>query len=34
MAEPTKQEIVQVFKRLRAIGPNKVSNMNLQKIIV
>ena len=24
MAEPTKQEIAQVFKRLRAVGPNKV----------
>lgn len=23
--EPTKQEISQVFKRLRAVGPNKVS---------
>jgi len=25
MAEPTKQEIQQVFKRLKAVGPNKVS---------
>ena len=25
MSEPTKQEISQVFKRLRALGPNKVS---------
>lgn len=25
MAEPTKSEISQVFKRLRGIGPNKVS---------
>jgi len=26
MGEPTKYEIGQVFKRLRAIGPNKVSS--------
>lgn len=25
MSEPTKSEISQVFKRLRGIGPNKVS---------
>ena len=25
MSEPTKQEISQVFKKLRALGPNKVS---------
>ena len=24
MTDPTKQEIAQVFKRLRAVGPNKV----------
>lgn len=24
MADPTKQEIQQVFKRLKTIGPNKV----------
>lgn len=24
MADPTKQEIAQVFKRLRTVGPNKV----------
>ena len=25
MSEPTKSEITQVFKRLRGVGPNKVS---------
>ena len=24
MAEPTKQEVAQVFKRLRTVGPNKL----------
>ena len=27
MSEPTKQEISQVFKKLRALGPNKVSGV-------
>ena len=33
MGEPTKQERDQVFKRLRGIGPNKVSLMYVYVVV-
>lgn len=34
MSEPTKQEISQVFKKLRSLGPNKVSILEIQRDIL